>query len=169
VPRLWYVRKQGQVHGPFPLGAVLQDRLVGRIGPDDELSADQDEWHPFDGWPELASALDASASPDPAAEPEWLRERARARLRWADERGMPERRTRQEEVETLGERRDAHEERRSRQTVDTGVRTQVRTRMRFGNDRALIKIVVALLVAGGLIALVAWLYGPVNPVPVHIR
>jgi hypothetical protein len=41
--------------------------------------------------------------------------------------------------------------------------------MRFGNDRALIKIVVALLVAGGLIALVAWLYGPVNPVPVHIR
>jgi hypothetical protein len=148
---------------------VLQDRLVGRIGPDDELSADQGEWHPFDGWPELASALAASASPDLAAEPEWLRERARARLRWADERGMPERRTRPEGVETPGERRDGREERRTRQTVDTGARTQVRARVRFGHDRALIKIVVALLVAGGLIALVAWLYGPVNPVPVHIR
>jgi hypothetical protein len=169
VPRLWYVRKQGQVHGPFPLGAVLQDRLVGRIGPDDELSADQEEWHPFDGWPELASALATSASPDPAAEPEWLRERARARLRWADERGMPDRRIRQDEAESTGERRDAQEERRAHQSVGTGVRTALRARVRFGNDRALIKIVAALLAAAALIALVAWLYGPVNPVPVHIR
>src|SRR3954471_10075903 len=53
VPRLWYIRKQGAMRGPFPSGAIIQDRLVGRLSAQDELSPDREEWRVFDDWPEL--------------------------------------------------------------------------------------------------------------------
>src|SRR6476661_10782934 len=57
VSRLWNVRKAGSVLGPFPTGAIVADRLVGRISPLDELSPDGEEWRAFDAWPELTAAL----------------------------------------------------------------------------------------------------------------
>jgi hypothetical protein len=168
VPRLWYVRKQGEVRGPFPAGAVIQDRLVGRISAAHELSPDREEWRGFDAWPELSSALDAAPSATAGtAEPEWIRERARARLRWADERGAPDRRDGSEAASEPTERRE--QERRSTRGAEGGKRSSARTRPRFANERAILKIVAVVAVAAGLLALLAWLYGPVNPVPVRIR
>jgi len=166
VPRLWYVRKQGQVRGPFPAGAVIQDRLIGRISASEELSPDREEWRVFDAWPELGSALASTASATGTVEPEWLRERARARLRWADERSAPDRRS-GESTAQAAERRE--NERRAQRAAAGGKRTWPRPRARFGNERAVLKIVAILAIAAGLIALLTWLYGPVNPVPVRIR
>ena len=166
MPRLWYVRKQGEVRGPFPAGAVIQDRLVGRLSADDELSPDREEWRGFDAWPELNS-LAAPSVTSSTAEPEWLRERAKARLRWADERGAPDRRAGNESAPEATDRRE--HERRSNEGAEGGKRSSARARLRFANERAILKIVAILAIAAGLLALLTWLYGPVNPVPVRIR
>src|SRR5436190_942282 len=93
-PRLWHVKKLDRILGPFPAGAVVADHLVGRIGANDELSPDGDDWRTFDAWPELiALTTDGSVAAD--AEPQWLGERAKARLRWLDERSGGERRSEQ--------------------------------------------------------------------------
>ena len=166
MPRLWYVRKQGEVRGPFPAGAVIQDRLVGRISADDELSPDREEWRGFDAWPEL-NAFAVPSATSSAAEPQWLRERAKARLRWADERGAPNRRGGNESAPESTDRRE--QERRSKEGGEGGKRSSARARPRFANERAILKIVAILAIAVGLLALLTWLYGPVNPVPVRIR
>ena len=166
MPRLWYVKKQGEVRGPFPAGAVIQDRLVGRISADDELSPDREEWRGFDAWSELNSVAAPSTTAS-AAEPEWLRERAKARLRWADERAAPERRGGNESAPAATDRRE--HERRSREGAEAGKRSSARARPRFANERAILKIIAILAIAAGLLALLTWWYGPVNPVPVRIR
>ena len=167
--RLWNVRKAGSVLGPFPTGAIVADRLVGRISPLDELSPDGEEWRAFDAWPELTTALTSSgASAASDAEPQWLRERARARLRWMDERSGADRRA-GDDVQVPGERRTIESERRAQDRPPTNGRTSSRPRARLTNDRAILKILLAIAIAAGTIAWLAWLYGPVNPVPVHIR
>jgi hypothetical protein len=167
VPRLWYVKKQGALRGPFPSGAIIQDRLVGRISPQDELSPDREEWRVFDAWPELAAAL--LADPEAAAgtaDSEWLGERAKARLRWADERSALDRRGDQHDLSEASDRREI--ERRA-QGAEGGKRSAPRSRPRSANERFMLKLVAILAICAGLLALLAWLYGPVNPVPVHIR
>jgi hypothetical protein len=170
VSRLWSVRKQRSVIGPFPTGAIVADRLVGRISPQDELSPDGEEWRTFDGWPELTAALSSEPSSSSDAEPQWLRERARARLRWMDERSGADRRF-DEDAQAPSERRTVATERRAQDKDSSlaGGRTAPRPRTRLTNDRTILKILVAIAIAAGAIAWLAWLYGPVNPVPVHIR
>jgi len=162
------VKKQGNVLGPFPTGAIIADRLVGRISPRDELSSDGEEWRAFDAWPELTAALSSAPSASGDAEPPWLRERARARLRWVDERGASDRRV-AGDAPVPTERRTVEHERRSRDSRPGGGRTSSRPRRRIANDRTILKILLALAIAVSAIAWLAWLYGPVNPVPVHIR
>ena len=167
MPRLWYVKKKGALRGPFPSGAIIQDRLVGRLSAQDELSPDREEWRVFDAWPELASAL--AAAPDAAAgtaDSEWLDERAKARLRWADERSAPDRRDGEHNTSDASERRVVE---RRVQGADHGKRSATRSRPGFANDRVTLKLLAILALCAGLLALLAWLYGPVNPVPVHIR
>jgi hypothetical protein len=167
VPRLWYVRRKGRVQGPFPTGAVLQDRLVGRIGADEKLSAGQDEWRPFDAWPELVAALASTSADESSGDGEWGGERAKARMRWADERTALERRTPHAMELPAGERRASDQERRSPQSTEARLRA-VATR-RLSHDVAMIKIIGVIAIVVAAIALLAWLYGPVNPVPVRIR
>jgi hypothetical protein len=169
VPRLWYLRRQGRVTGPFPTGAIIQDWLVGRVSAEDELSPDREEWRAFDFWPELASALAAAPAAAAAAEPQWLLERAKARLRWADERSGPDPGTGHEDTQVPSDRRTAEPQRGGPQSADAGSRSPLRPRARFANERAILKIVAVLAIAAALIALLTWLYGPVNPVPVRIR
>src|SRR3954447_2561240 len=168
VPRLWHVRKQGKVLGPFPTGAIIADRLVGRISPGDELSSDGEEWRAFDAWPELTAPPSSAPSASADAEPQWLRERARARLRWVDERGTSQRRI-DEDAPVSKERRTVEPERRSQDNRAGGRRTSSRPRGIIVKDRTILKILLAIAIAAGAIAWLAWLYGPVNPVPVHIR
>jgi hypothetical protein len=162
------VRKQGNVLGPFPTGAIIADRLVGRITSRDELSPDGEEWRAFDAWPELTAALSSAPSESADAESQWLQERARARLRWVDERGASDGRG-DEDAPVPSERRTFEPERRLQDNRLGGGRRSSRPRGRMANDRTVLKIVLAIAIAAGAIAWLAWLYGPVNPVPVHIR
>ncbi len=44
--KLWYVKHDGKVLGPFPSGAVRRSLLLGRIVPTDEVSFDGKVWQP---------------------------------------------------------------------------------------------------------------------------
>ena len=168
MPRLWHVRRQASVRGPFPTGAIVADRLVGRIVAQDELSPDGEEWRAFDAWPELTAAFSSAPASSADAEPQWMRERVRARMRWMDERTGADRRA-DEDAPVPSERRTVEPERRSHDSLPGGSRTSSRPRARLANERTILKILLAIAVAVGAIAWLAWIYGPVNPVPVHIR
>lgn len=164
----WYVKKAGTPRGPFPTGALLQDRLLGRIPDDALLSVDREDWRPFVDWPELTTAeLEAETPPSNAENPsQWLDERAKARLRWADERSNEERRVEEPSARGKGDDRrrhahpgnkhEKHAKRRSsaRQLLDTKLSLRL--------------VLIVLIVAAALLALAFW-YGPVNPVPVNLR
>lgn len=164
--KFWYVRKRNGTLGPFPAGAILSDRLVGRIGPTDELSPDQKEWRTFENWPELAEIAER---PDSSAhvKPEWLGERAQARLRWHDQRSGSDRRIAAKNGEA-GEA-DRGPDRRARDAAGVSARTRRTSRPRFIDEPTLPKLVIALILTALIVASLVWLFGPVNPVPVHIR
>lgn len=84
--RLWYVRLAGEVRGPFPTAAVIQDLALGRLAPDTLLSTDRIGWAPAGDLETFSHLLQPS---DPDA---WAEERRRALRRWAEERGGEERR-----------------------------------------------------------------------------
>jgi hypothetical protein len=50
---LWYVRKGGQIRGPFPAGQIAREILLGRIRDNDELSSDREHWRPLSALPQL--------------------------------------------------------------------------------------------------------------------
>jgi hypothetical protein len=84
VQALWYVRKSGQVSGPFPAPQIDEALRVGEIVPTDELSLDGEQWQPvresglFRGG--HAVAKPPQENPDSA----WQIEREKARHRWED-------------------------------------------------------------------------------------
>ncbi len=43
---LWFMRRDGEVRGPFPRAQITRYILLGRIHPTDELSADRSSWLP---------------------------------------------------------------------------------------------------------------------------
>ncbi|HHH35912.1 MAG TPA: pentapeptide repeat-containing protein [Gammaproteobacteria bacterium] len=85
--RLWYIRRRGQIEGPFPQGLISRHILLGRIAEDDELSFDLVTWHPRDAFPELVPAVMQGEVTDRQAA-----ERLEAARRWADERTGGDRR-----------------------------------------------------------------------------
>ncbi|MES9881920.1 MAG: pentapeptide repeat-containing protein [Sedimenticola sp.] len=42
--KLWYLRRRGQVKGPFPSGSLRRFVLIGRVLMDDQVSCDKSEW-----------------------------------------------------------------------------------------------------------------------------
>jgi uncharacterized protein YjbI with pentapeptide repeats len=50
---LWYVRRDGDVRGPFPAGQISREILLGRIVTSDELSQDQLIWYRYPELPNL--------------------------------------------------------------------------------------------------------------------
>lgn len=50
---LWYTRRDGEVHGPYPTGLVTRYILLGRISESDELSPDGEVWKPLEAFPDL--------------------------------------------------------------------------------------------------------------------
>ncbi len=109
----WYLRRAGQIEGPYPLGMISRYVLLGRIGHDDELSCDLVHWHPLSALPELIPVVMKGDPEDALA-----RERLAAARRWEDERGTSPRRREQQPV--TAERRRG--ERRSVEHGETGVR-----------------------------------------------
>lgn len=101
--RMWYLRRAGQIEGPYPLGMVSRYVLLGRITAQDELSRDLVHWRPLSALPELLPEVMKADSEDPRA-----RERLAAARRWEDERRERPRRQAQRPVaeeRRRGERR----------------------------------------------------------------
>lgn len=107
-PQLWYWRHGQEIDGPFPLGLITRYILLGRIGEEDELSADLLEWKHLSELPELIPPVMQADENDPLAQ-----ERLQAARRWEDERaispspvadkgeGVAERRSQESAEETL--------------------------------------------------------------------
>lgn len=84
VQALWYVRKSGQVSGPFPAPQIDEALRAGEIVLSDELSLDGEHWQPV-----LESGLlrGKSVSTRPSQDGQdsaWQEEREKARHRWED-------------------------------------------------------------------------------------
>lgn len=78
---VWYVRRRGEIIGPYPAGLISRYILLGRVRDDDEISADGTEWTPVRDHPELIPSVMKAAADDPLAQ-----QRLEAARRWADER-----------------------------------------------------------------------------------
>ncbi len=50
---LWYIRRKGEIRGPFPCGAVRRSVLLGRVRLDDETSLDRKNWKPVSEVPDV--------------------------------------------------------------------------------------------------------------------
>lgn len=87
-PRLWYIRRNGDIQGPFPAEFIRRFALLGRVRRDDELSTDRASWRPLVALPELGAAelLRERTDPDRDAQ------RLASLRRWEDERGGDDRR-----------------------------------------------------------------------------
>lgn len=183
----WYVSKSGQVRGPFPTGALVQDWLVGRITDANLVSLDQEDWKPFGSCAELVEAVTAESGtvgsvkgPPSAAtpgEPEsWVAERTHARVRWADQRSGEDRRGMSSDPDNPdanvsdpypqrpGDRRAARNDRPSTRQARLGRRAGL-----FGAELPIWLLVVALLALAALVAVVVHLFGAVNPVTVRFH
>jgi hypothetical protein len=173
----WYVQKTGTVRGPFPTGAVVQERLVGRILDADLVSLDQNEWKPFACWPELAEAIAVSAPPGSAsADDDWFAERTHARVRWADQRNGQDRRAAEESTgaaESTGKSRQLRRgsDRRMGKEVAAVARAARPARRAgiLGSEIPLWWLVAGLTGLAVLLGVLIYLFGPVNPVAVRIR
>jgi hypothetical protein len=49
----WYIRKQGEITGPFNGSVIMNHLIVGRLSMDDEVSADSKQWLPLAQHPGL--------------------------------------------------------------------------------------------------------------------
>ena len=92
--KLWYVRRDGVLSGPFPAKLIGRELMVGRFKPGDEASTDQVFWSPIEETPELLPRFSVkNRIIGPANSPlDWERERQQAARRWADERHQRDRR-----------------------------------------------------------------------------
>lgn len=50
---LWYIRRNGQVKGPYPCGGVRRFVLLGRVTMDDQVSNDGKRWRPVSEVPDV--------------------------------------------------------------------------------------------------------------------
>ncbi|AKH19550.1 pentapeptide repeat-containing protein [Sedimenticola thiotaurini] len=51
--KLWYVRRDGEIKGPHPPGAIRRFVLLGRVRVDDEVSIDKIDWLPVSKVPDV--------------------------------------------------------------------------------------------------------------------
>ncbi len=84
---VWYIRRNGDVRGPFPTKAISQFLLLGRITKNDEISRDQEEWMKISNVVELHAEVKKAEMAEEAD-----RLRLEAAKRGADERGVHDRR-----------------------------------------------------------------------------
>jgi hypothetical protein len=88
VYRVWQIKRDGQVTGPFPENLIVQHVLLGRIVADDLISMDGHAWKSYRETPEIIEQISHMMGGEVAstADPAWHDERLRAVLRYVDER-----------------------------------------------------------------------------------
>ena len=77
----WYIRRNGEIKGPFPAGLVSRYILLGRVKDSDQVSVDGQTWRSVTEAPELTPRILKGDADDPL-----FQERLQAARRWADER-----------------------------------------------------------------------------------
>lgn len=163
---LWYVRRGDRVSGPFPEKWIRRDLALGRLAPEDEISPDRLTWVP------LSERRDWLAAPPPTAPadlPEWEEERRQARLRWMDERRLPDRRR------PHGDHDDAHDQRRGDRRQPESAQAllarqhhqEVEAALRVRRER-FAGVILALLLVLAALAWALWRLPPVEPVAVRL-
>jgi hypothetical protein len=79
---MWFIRRRGEVKGPYPAGLVSRYILLGRLQESDEVSSDGEEWLVINkDVPELIPPILKGNTSDPL-----FMERLQAARRWVDER-----------------------------------------------------------------------------------
>jgi hypothetical protein len=166
VRQLWYVRRQGQISGPFPFAAIEQDFLLGRLQLHDELSEDRASWVRVAEQPEIAVIVTAEAAePQDPENRNWNLERLAALRRWADQRTGADRREQGAHAPDSGRR---HGERREPEAAlrgpDASARSapSVQPRGAWRLVAAILALVILILIA------IAYHVGTVVPVPVRL-
>lgn len=174
--RLWYLKQQDKVQGPFPESLICRFIILGRLGEQDEVSQDGNYWRPAEDVPELASGvrtlLQHSAT-GKEVDPEWDEERAKAVLRWLDDRKSPDPRAQASGALPAGaEKRTGQERRQSPETVEQHVyrlwRGEFEAWLRQHRQRyGWVWLGIAIFVAIALMFVL--FYQPVNPIKVGLQ
>ena len=149
---LWYVRRNGDVRGPFPTKAISQFLLLGRITKNDEISRDQEEWMKINNVVELHPEVMKVQK----AKEEQERSNLEAAKRGADERGVHDRRQADapdHAEQRKGERRapESDEEIAHRRNRVSERLEQVEKKAKQQNR---ILAVVLFVICGGMLALI---------------
>jgi len=108
----WYIRRRGEVTGPYPAGLVSRYILLGRLRENDEVSSDGEEWLAVKDVPELIPEILKGDISDPL-----IQERLQAARRWADERNRNRRDKQEDQPAEIPQRRT--DERRQPEAIKT--------------------------------------------------
>ena len=161
VRKLWFVRRNGDIRGPFPTTAITQFLLVGRLNKFDEVSEDKQVWQAIDDVEELVPEVMKADLSDSVQQ-----SNLEASKHGADERGGVERR--HEDDPEHQEQREG--ERRSAESIDEHAERQARMieRLAAAEQKAkrqnMIMVVVLVLVCAAMLGLML-VYDPGEEIP----
>lgn len=166
--QLWYVRRGDAVSGPFPTLVVVNNTLLGRFLPSDEVSLDQLEWKRLVTVEELLprELRELHDETDPEHR-QWLEERLKAARRWADQRTHDDRRLAEEAAGRSA--RDGEERRKA--DADEEVLALPHHHAPLPQESALRRYLGVYIGIGAVLLFVVlgvMYYQPVNPVKVGV-
>jgi hypothetical protein len=176
--RLWFVRRDKNVQGPFPEPLVCRFLAIGRLVDTDEVSQDGTYWRQVEDVPVLTQGVQALLEPTGVgeeADEAWVEDRGKAALRWLDERKSPDPRGRQAPPQfdaAIMERRSGRDRRKMSETVELKAYREGRgdfeswlrnRRQRYGPAAGFVALLLLLL------TLIALLLKPVNPIAVGLQ
>lgn len=168
---LWYLKRGKEVRGPFPDQVITQYLLLGRIDTNDMVSLDKLAWQRIGDLEELLPQPMPNDDAHSLQVKDWTTERLEASRRWADERGIPDRR--ESAAESGGETRERRRGDRRKTEEDAAVlalrQDHVRQqRLLAGRKEKLAgaAVLLALLIAGVFVA--TQVFSPVHPLKVNI-
>lgn len=165
---LWFLRSpSGETLGPFPSAMLIRHQLLGRVKRDDPVSVDRFEWKTVQDFPEIDPALAIAPAPAAPEDPFWSAERAKAKLRWAEERETGDRRNETVPTPAQSDLRSGKERRESSATP----RTQ-REPLKLHGDgrRRWVAIIWVVLGCAALVTGLIWLGTVMDPVkPINVK
>lgn len=171
--RLWYVKRGEKVQGPFPEKLICRFVILGRVGDQDLLSIDAQNWRKQEDIPELLGGIKEllrMRENDHAQDSNgWAEERAKSAMRWLDDRKAPDPRLRH--AVFPNDRREGGDRRKNPETMEQLAYREERGEFESWLRRQHQRLAPAALglIGLGLVAvLIALVFRPVNPVKVGL-